>query len=179
LADASLIPLVLSQFLRSSHQVLLVRLGLYLLSFQFLLYFGFMILTRPETRLRWFVYLTPFVIGIHYVIAVNIASNLFAALKYAALLLGGPSSVIASVAFIYLAIKLGSLHLRSLTRNSWALAAAFLAFAVLNVFIIVSPEEVGLPPMYVLITRMIVGLVIAFYVVKILSIFKLEPSERA
>lgn len=154
-----------------------VKLGLSILSFQFLLYFAFMMLTKPEKRIRWFVYLSPLVIGVHYVIGTNLYARPASPWNYLAWLLAFPSSVLAAAAFLALSRRLQSLHLTSLMWDSRILALALLAYGFLKIPRAFTTLETTTAAMPILVLRAIAVVVITTFVLRILTIFRVQPPE--
>lgn len=153
-----------------------LKLGLSILSFQFLLYFSFMMLTKPENRFRWFIYASPLVIAVHYVIGINLYGS-GSPWTYLAWLLAVPSSAAAAVAFLALSRRLRSLHLTRLVWNSRILAVAFLAYGLFKIPRAFTGLEVTTAAMPVLVLRATSVVVITIFVLRILSIFRLEPQK--
>ncbi len=149
------------------------RLLVSILSFQFLLYFAFVELTRPEIRLRWLLYLSPLVIGVHYVIAANMLVNLRIAYRITGVFLAFPSSLLASMAFAKLSSRFRAIDVPHLARDFLVLSAAFVAFGLLKLWPTYSSLGVLTPEgVLILMARALLAMTSAIYVVKALSAFK-------
>lgn len=151
----------------------IAKLLVSILSFQFLFYFAFIELTSSDIRLRWFIYLSPFVIGLHYLIAANMLQNVNVAYQLTAYLLAMPGSLLAGLGFVRLSARFRALEMPHLATDLLILAAVFVVFGILKFWPVYSGFGVfGTWGLVILILRTAAALVSAFFVVRVLGAFR-------
>ncbi|MDI6717359.1 MAG: hypothetical protein QME63_10535, partial [Actinomycetota bacterium] len=158
------------------------QIGRYFLagSYVFLYLFGLSVfLDKAIQKTKWIVLYSPIIIMVFFVITLNPFDQIVRTEVIFRLFLGFPSAILASAAMLKMSGRFGALKLTKIVADFRGAAISFFFYAIFTgLFWVSYPKTIlilGSVPVQLL--RAITVIVLAYFTVRILGIFKLDDSN--
>lgn len=145
-------------------------------SYIFLYLFGLSVfLDKSSHKIRWVVYVSPVITLVLFIITINPFENVIGTEVIYRLFLGFPSAMLAAMALLKISTRFRQLRLKKIVVDFRGAAVSFLLYGIFaGLFFASYPKSIlvlGIMPIQLL--RALAAILIAFFTIRILAVFKL------